>query len=233
MKLIVTGATGYVASEVLRLAVKMSEITSVVAVARRPVKLTGPGADKIRSVVIEDMANIPMPSGQNSRGHPHASENAADMDDDRTVAVLPQRTFSMDADEVRRVCETAVAGLSAMSDARPAKPFRFLHMSGTLGAREKVDKPLLMGTYGLMWGDVEKKVLALAAELGVEACVAKPGFISNGSGVGNALGWVIKKSGAAPALTVTELSRAMLRQVVGGFEKEPLTGEDLERLGRQ
>jgi uncharacterized protein YbjT (DUF2867 family) len=42
MKLIVTGATGFVASEVLRLAVKMSEITSIVAVARRPVKLTGP-----------------------------------------------------------------------------------------------------------------------------------------------------------------------------------------------
>lgn len=54
MKLIVTGATGFVASEVLRLAVKMSEITSIVAVARRPVKLTGPGADKVRSVIVED-----------------------------------------------------------------------------------------------------------------------------------------------------------------------------------
>jgi uncharacterized protein YbjT (DUF2867 family) len=54
MKLIVTGATGFVASEVPRLAVKMSEITSIVAVARRPVKLTGPWADKVRSVVVED-----------------------------------------------------------------------------------------------------------------------------------------------------------------------------------
>jgi hypothetical protein len=87
-----------------------------------------------------------------------------------------------------------------------------------------------------MRGDVEKKVIALAGEMGddgVEACVAKPGFISTGSRVMNAMGWVVKRTGMAPAATVTEISRGMLMQVVGGFERETLRGEDLERLGKE
>ena len=54
MKLIVSGATGLVASEVLRQAILLPEITTVVALARKPVELTGPGADKIKSVTVKN-----------------------------------------------------------------------------------------------------------------------------------------------------------------------------------
>ena len=59
MKLIVAGASGYVASEIIRQALGIREITSVIALARRPVDTPanlGSGADasKLRSVVIKD-----------------------------------------------------------------------------------------------------------------------------------------------------------------------------------
>ena len=63
MKLIITGATGLVATEVLRQSLRMREITHVVAVARKPVSApsdVGPAdAAKLQSVVVEDYERYP------------------------------------------------------------------------------------------------------------------------------------------------------------------------------
>jgi hypothetical protein len=59
MKLIIAGATGYVAGEVIRQAVRMPEITTIVALARRPVELDMPESSKIKSVIIEDYGEYP------------------------------------------------------------------------------------------------------------------------------------------------------------------------------
>ncbi|CAI4211355.1 unnamed protein product [Parascedosporium putredinis] len=55
MKLIVSGATGFLATEVIRQSLQRPEITSVVAVSRRPI--TAPqGADpsKLKNLVLKD-----------------------------------------------------------------------------------------------------------------------------------------------------------------------------------
>jgi uncharacterized protein YbjT (DUF2867 family) len=59
MKLILTGATGFVGTEVLRQALRNKAITSVIALARKPVGVpehTGPDADtsKLQSVVLRE-----------------------------------------------------------------------------------------------------------------------------------------------------------------------------------
>lgn len=59
MKLIVSGATGLVATEVLRQAVLRPEITTIVALARRPVTLSGPGADKVKNVLVKNYDEYP------------------------------------------------------------------------------------------------------------------------------------------------------------------------------
>jgi uncharacterized protein YbjT (DUF2867 family) len=57
MKLIVGGATGFVAQEVIRQSLAMPQIASVVALARKPVTPpsgAGEGASKLKSVVVRD-----------------------------------------------------------------------------------------------------------------------------------------------------------------------------------
>jgi uncharacterized protein YbjT (DUF2867 family) len=58
MKLIITGASGFVATEVLRQALHLPSITSIVALARKSVSAPGgtpaENASKLTSVVVED-----------------------------------------------------------------------------------------------------------------------------------------------------------------------------------
>lgn len=64
MKLIIAGATGFVAEEVVRQSLRRPEITSVIALSRRAVKApddTSPGFDasKLRSVIVKDYDDYP------------------------------------------------------------------------------------------------------------------------------------------------------------------------------
>lgn len=62
MKLIVTGATGFVATEVIRQALQIAKITSVVAPARQQVQVSAniglqANAQKLHSVVMNDYSH--------------------------------------------------------------------------------------------------------------------------------------------------------------------------------
>lgn len=55
MKLIVAGATGLVGTEIIHQSLQIREITSVIALARRPVKVQdGVDSSKLKSVIIKD-----------------------------------------------------------------------------------------------------------------------------------------------------------------------------------
>lgn len=64
MKLIISGATGFVANEIVRQSLSRSEITSIVALARKPVSipeklLPNANPSKLKSVVIKDYDHYP------------------------------------------------------------------------------------------------------------------------------------------------------------------------------
>ena len=69
MKLIIAGASGYVASEVIRQALLSSAITSVVALARTQVSAPqGTDNSKFKSVVIQDYGVYPEEAKNDLKG---------------------------------------------------------------------------------------------------------------------------------------------------------------------
>jgi nucleoside-diphosphate-sugar epimerase len=60
MKVIIAGATGFVGSELVRQSLRMSQITSVVALSRKPIKFEdGTDVSKLKNVVLKDYGEYP------------------------------------------------------------------------------------------------------------------------------------------------------------------------------
>lgn len=79
------------------------------------------------------------------------SQERADQAFDRTVAVTPIKSKGLDFAEVKRICQDCtLAGLKAMYEAGPSKPFRFAYLSAEGVSRDLTRKPLFMGEYRLM-----------------------------------------------------------------------------------
>ncbi|KAK7430743.1 hypothetical protein QQZ08_002787 [Neonectria magnoliae] len=231
MKLIVAGANGFAATEVIRQSLLLREVTSVVALSRQPISVgSSAGSSKLKTVIVKNYDSYP-----DDIRKEFADANACIW----TVAVTPSKSKALDFAEVRRVCqEFPLAGLKAMHEASPARPFRFLYMSGFTAERDQTKTPDFMPQYALMRGETETKLLAYAADHQgeIEVCAAKPGFIT---APGIALAWrsafafVLKLTHGLASISITDISAAMLDQVIYGFEKEPLFTDDLTRIGRE
>ncbi|KAL7624649.1 hypothetical protein AAE478_006219 [Parahypoxylon ruwenzoriense] len=230
MKLIISGATGFVGRELIRQSLSRPEITSVVALARKPITPDrfDDGADlsKLKSVVVEDYNRYPEDVLKEFAGAAACIW---------TVAITPTKSRTYDFEEVKRICQTCtLVGMKAIYGSGVSKPFRFLYMSGAAAGRDPTKPPRFQPQYSLMRGETENQVLALAKELDeVEACVAKPGLIvAQGeilkSIAATMMGWVAD----IPGINLVDLSTAMLDQVINGFDKEPLMPEDLIRIAK-
>jgi uncharacterized protein YbjT (DUF2867 family) len=146
MKLIIAGASGLVATEVIRQSLRNKEITTVLALARRPVSAppgTNPtDASKLRSIVIKDYETY------NEDARKEFSDADACI---WTVAITPTKSQLEKFEDVVRVCQTStLAGMRAMVEAREGKKFRFLYMSGLQAERDQSKRPRVMGEYVLM-----------------------------------------------------------------------------------
>lgn len=144
MKLIITGATGFVATEVVRQSLLHPGITKVVAVARKPVDVPeGIDGSKLENVTVEGYDEYP----------PAVREAFAGADACIwTVAVNFNKTGDYaDQEAVRKITQDyTMEGLKAMHEAKTKKPFRFLYVSGSLSQRDQSQAPLLWSEYRLM-----------------------------------------------------------------------------------
>lgn len=70
----------------------------------------------------------------------------------------------------------------------------------------------------------------------MEACVAKPGLI-DGPGRSSFIGGIAKAVllpiVGVPKVQVSEITAALIKQVVSGVEKETLMNDDLVRIGTE
>lgn len=234
MKLIVGGASGYLATEVIRQSLGHPKISSVVALARKPVSApanTPPeAAAKLKSVCVKDYPSSPdaYPEDVNKE---FAGAGACIW----TVAVTPARMMSYSSEDLRRICLTStLAGFKAMHEAGPARPFRFVYCSGHGTPRDQTKKPLMMGEYLLMRGETESKVLEYAAAQpagDVQAYIPQSGIIKSPGFLAATVGFFA--SPVMPSVKIEEAAAAMIDAAVNGAEKNTLVNDDLVRIGRK
>lgn len=59
MKLIITGATGLLGTELIRQSLQNNKITQVITLARKPIQIDHINSSKLKSVVIRDYGEYP------------------------------------------------------------------------------------------------------------------------------------------------------------------------------
>ncbi|KAM0451104.1 hypothetical protein ACHAPV_010177 [Trichoderma viride] len=238
MKLIIVGSSGYVGKALVRQAVSSPAITSVVGLGRRetpvPENLDNPAdAAKLTSVVCDDFLNYSDDVKEKLSGADACIW---------LMAVTPNKTVTMPWDEVRKIClEYTVAGIETLSKlprGKEAKPLRFLYVSGANTERDQTKKPWVMGSYCLMRGEVENRVLEFAKNSNgaVEACILKPGLIRDsqqGYMIINAFQNIATSFISLPIVYLNQVVATLLNQATKGFEKETLENADIARIGQE
>jgi hypothetical protein len=147
MKLIVTGATGFVGSEVIRQALRNPAVTSVAVIARKAVPVPpNEDASKLKSFVLDDWtSNYPDSLIEHIKGadaciwYIYSCISTSDfcLQFARSLAVTPSQSRSMDFAQVTTIChDYTINGIQNMIKAAN-KPFRFVYVSGILAERDQ------------------------------------------------------------------------------------------------
>ncbi|KAH7320282.1 hypothetical protein B0I35DRAFT_408962 [Stachybotrys elegans] len=234
MKLIIAGSTGLVATEILRQALSIPAITSIVGLARRETSVPDnlrPNADpsKLKSVVVSDFENYPDTVKQQLAGADACIW---------TIATTPDQLRSMTSEQSRNISlDYMVYGLETMAKVANS-PFRFAYISGAKSERDQTKRPMVLPEFCLMRGECENRVLDFAKQSNgrVVGGIVRPGVI-DAPGRSNFMltfaGGLVRAVIGLPKCHVTEISATLLESCITGFEKETLLNEDLIRIGQK
>ncbi|KAF5691276.1 hypothetical protein FDENT_3510 [Fusarium denticulatum] len=227
MKLIIVGATGYIGAGILRQALAHSDITSVIAVTRRPLEQS---AARLQNVIVSDYGTYSLAAKE-----AFAGAGACIW----TVGVTPRHAFRMNPEEVRKVCQDyTIAGLEAMRSSGLARPFRVAYLSAVAVPRDVSKNLWWAPKFRRIRGTAENQVItfAKASDGAVEAVIAKPGPVpAQGGMLLTALAAISRGLGigVTEAVILDDLAIVLIDQVVHGIEKDPLWPADLNRLAQQ
>ncbi|KAG9254033.1 putative nucleoside-diphosphate-sugar epimerase [Emericellopsis atlantica] len=229
MKVIISGATGLVATAVVQQSLAHPKISKVIALSRRAVELPdNVNSSKLKQVLIKDYNEYPEDILEELRGA-HACI--------WTVAITPSKSMTYPWEDVVKICQTSTTtALHAMIGAGMAEPFRFLYVSGDRVDPDSPPKPGPMGRYIQLRGETENMVRQIAEQYHgkVQVCIARPGIVTSDATYTRAFwGSAVRTLNPVANVSRDELAAAMVDQVVNGFDKKVLANADLKTRGRE
>ncbi|TVY42472.1 hypothetical protein LOCC1_G005161 [Lachnellula occidentalis] len=222
MKLIITGASGFIGGEVLSRALASPSITSVIALLRRPLTnsphLSNP---KLNVIVLEDFDIYPPSVLKQLEG--------------AGACIWTVGAKSLNPAIIQQVSinYTLSAARAFSSLPRPHnQPFRFICTSGFITIRDQEQSAWIFGEGRKAAGRAETAILDFGTGTqGFESFVVRPaGVLKAEGGWGAWVAWVARKTGLC--IGVDELSAWMLELARWGGEKMVWESAELRSRGR-
>lgn len=232
MKIIITGATGFVGSEVLQQALEHPRITSVITITRKALPENISQNPKLTSIIHSDFKNYPpsiLSQLQGADGCVWALGTFAG------ATFEQHREYNYDY--TTTAVDTFLQNLAQQTSSKDK--FRFVYTSGVLVVRDQNKSLWLMNDYRKMRGQTENYILDLAKTKpesvnSFEGYVARPGGICAKGFSLRSLFW--SSMGQHYSLSVEELAAAMIQLALNGSPDEGkmiYENVDLLRLGRK
>jgi len=221
MKIILTGSTGFIGSEVLRQCLSHPSITSIVVVSRRNIPITD---SKIQLILHDDFSHYP-PTLMSALAGAEACIYCLGSN----VPVRPpelNRRINFDY-----ALGTAKSFSESLVTQNQEKRFRFVYLSGALPEKDPEKHLWFLAENRRMRGELENALIQLdkdTRDTGFEVHIVRPGFVqAQGATIQN---WVIGR--LANAIMVHHLAACMVEVALHGYPDVILENETLNALGK-
>jgi hypothetical protein len=220
MKVILTGVTGFIGSEVLTQCLCDPTITSVVALSRRPLLADITKDPKVSVVIMEDFTVY--------------SEEVISKMEGADACIWA--TGTREALETETTYPLAFCNAIALSVARQKKPFRYIHLSGILAEKDQSKCLLFLQKYRHVKGRAELSVLDFQSNEAKlrggywQSFIVKPSMVLPKKGEKSDLRWL--GSVFIGSVDVDELAAAMIDIGRNGSEEQIFNNAECVMRGR-
>ncbi|KAL8686937.1 MAG: hypothetical protein Q9218_006754 [Villophora microphyllina] len=219
MKIILTGATGFIGSSVLSLALLHPHLTSIIVLSRRNLPTKHP---KVRVLIQKDFLNYSSDILEACAG---AEACIWSLGVARSLSAESNRTINLDY--TLAAAETFVKVLGEGLEG--GKKFRFVYLSGMLTERDQGARLWFMSEARLIRGEVENRLIELQKQYPEKllSYVARPGgVLATNSFFPGFL------EPLARAVTVDDLATKMLDTAINGHKTQIIEVDVLRDEGK-
>ncbi|KAL2060307.1 hypothetical protein VTL71DRAFT_9702 [Oculimacula yallundae] len=219
MKIILSGTTGFIGTEILNQALASAEITSIIVLSRKPLPEKYTSNPKLKVIIIEDFIS-------------YSPEVLKELDG-AVGCIWAIGAKSLDAATARKVTVdytlAAVKAFSTLSGSK-TQPFRFVFVSGAAVVRDQKANVWLFPTARKVAGEAEINLLAFAEKSDgkFESFITRPAFV-----LPKETGLQSLVMSLLPSLKVDALAAALLDTVANGGASRTLENADLARRGKE
>ncbi|KAG4438935.1 hypothetical protein IFR05_005561 [Cadophora sp. M221] len=228
MKIILTGSTGMIGTEVLTQCINNRSLTEIVILSRRTLPPTHPTSLKTKTIIISDFLSYP-PQILNELSGAEACIWALGGIPSRFPDLATARKVNIDYPlaAAKAFVETLAPGLG------PGKKFRFLYVSGHAVDRDLSKQHRFFNDAIHMKGEIENKLVQLEADNADKLTVylPRPGSVIPPN---NKLVTVLVKLTTSfyPAMKGEEFAAAMIDIALRGAKEQALSHDVLQKRGR-